>query len=219
MRFPSSADALWIPIEAAALDQDAADLPSSALQKARLAALQSSKGLSRWGLRSKGRSSWHVADRNTSAGRSLCFCFDQTSAPIASYSHHLCSLWCAAYWTTWCMFAFCVLWAASHMTLTPLTTNHVYSALFLTCFECILNSVNFFSISSEHEFPLNSLQHEKQFAEPSNFILRWLILTVNWCISANFNDCFTVGKQSSTWLIHNFLHCANCLLLAMVTQK
>lgn len=74
--FPrSSADTLWIPIKAAALDRGAADLPGSALQKARLAVLQSSKGLLWRGQRSKGRSSWHVANRKHKRREKFVFLF------------------------------------------------------------------------------------------------------------------------------------------------
>lgn len=72
---PSSADALWIAITAVALDRGVADLPGSALQKARLAVLQSSKGLLWRGQRSKGRSSWHVANRKHKRREKFVFLF------------------------------------------------------------------------------------------------------------------------------------------------
>lgn len=56
------------------------------LQKASLAPLPASKGRLWPGPESKGRSSWHGANQNMSAGRSLSFCFDQTPcrSPITS---------------------------------------------------------------------------------------------------------------------------------------
>lgn len=56
------------------------------LQKASLAPLPASKGRLWPGPESKGRSSWHGANQNMSAGRSLSFCLAQTPCryPITS---------------------------------------------------------------------------------------------------------------------------------------
>lgn len=72
-------------------------MPSSVLQKARLAVLQSSKGLLWRRLLSKGRRSWLLANGNMSAGRSLCF--DQMSRQIDGCCHRC--MFVMQYLTNW----------------------------------------------------------------------------------------------------------------------
>lgn len=79
VRFLSFADALWIQIKARALHLGAFELPSDALQKARQAVLQPSKGVLWWMLCCKGQSVWHEANWNVNALSNLSFLFDQTS--------------------------------------------------------------------------------------------------------------------------------------------
>lgn len=64
----------------------------------------SSKGLLWPGLESKGRSSWHGGKSKHERREKFVFfffslfdCLDQTSVPIVSYIHRLCSLWHPVY--------------------------------------------------------------------------------------------------------------------------
>ena len=132
---PHVPNAPWIPIKAATKNGGAFDLPTSVLQKAKLAVVRSSKALLWPGLRSKGRSSWHVANGNTGAWRRLTSWFDKASLPIVVYKHHNRILWCAACGPTpWCnvltLFS-CVAWRLRESTDAPMPLPTHYDT-FLT---------------------------------------------------------------------------------------